>query len=157
LVAEHHAELYRYAYRLSGKQVDAEDLTQHVFLMAQSRGEQLRDGQSVRQWLFAILRNAYLKSVRRRPPTPASSLELEIEDVPEILDEPDIDRDRLQAALEELPDEFRIVLLMFYFEECSYREIAERLGLPDGTVMSRLSRAKSHLRRKLLAPNSRTE
>ena len=51
--------------------------------------------------------------------------------------------------MNELPAEFRLVLAMFYYEECSYREIAEKLDLPIGTVMSRLARAKGHLRAKL--------
>jgi RNA polymerase sigma-70 factor (ECF subfamily) len=156
LVAEHHAELYRYAYRLTGSRPDAEDLTQHVFLMAQSRGEQLRDVGSIRNWLFAILRNSYLKLVRRRPPLPAASIELDIDSLPAPQKRIEIDGERLQAALDELPDEFKMVVLMFYFEGCSYREIAQRLEVPDGTVMSRLSRAKSHLRKKLL-PHSRSE
>ena len=61
----------------------------------------------------------------------------------------DIDREQLQAAINELPDEFKLVLLSFYFEDCSYREIAARFDLPAGTVMSRLSRAKNHLRARL--------
>jgi RNA polymerase sigma-70 factor (ECF subfamily) len=156
LVAEYHAELYRYAFRLTGSRPDAEDLTQHVFLTAHSRGEQLRDVGSIRSWLFAILRNSYLKAVRRRPPLPAGSLDLDIDTLPAPGAKTDIDHERLQSALDDLPEEFKIVVLMFYFEGCSYREIAERLGVPDGTVMSRLSRAKSHLRRKL-SPSSRTE
>ncbi len=156
LVAEFHAELYRYAYRLTGSRPDAEDLTQHVFLMAHSRGEQLRDVGSIRNWLFAILRNTYLKGARRRPPLPAASIELDIDSLPAAETKVEIDRERLQSALDDLPEEFKIVVLMFYFEGCSYREIAERLGVPDGTVMSRLSRAKSHLR-KTLSPDSRNE
>ena len=60
-----------------------------------------------------------------------------------------INREELQTAINELPDEFKLVLLLFYYEDCSYLEIAERLGLPAGTVMSRLSRAKGHLRARL--------
>ena len=131
LVAEYHAELYRYAYRLTGSQPDAEDLTQHVFLMAHSRGEQLRDVGSIRNWLFAILRNSYLKLVRRHSPLPAASIELDIDSLPAAEAKVEIDRERLQAALDELPDEFKIVVLMFYFEGCSYREIAERLEHSD--------------------------
>jgi RNA polymerase sigma-70 factor, ECF subfamily len=156
LVADYHAELYRYAYRLTGSRPDAEDLTQHVFLMAHTRGEQLRDVGSIRNWLFAILRNTYLKAARRRPPLPAASIELDIDSLPAAEQKIEIDRERLQSALDDLPDEFKIVVLMFYFEGCSYREIAERLDVPDGTVMSRLSRAKSHLR-KTLSPDSRNE
>ena len=62
-----------------------------------------------------------------------------------------IDGERLQRAIDALPDVFREVVLMFYFEQLSYREIAARLEIPAGTVMSRLSRAKSHLRQQLEA------
>ena len=63
----------------------------------------------------------------------------------------EIDRERLQEALNRLPEAFRLVVVMFYFEECSYREIAERLEMPIGTVMSRLARAKGYLRSSMLA------
>ena len=56
------------------------------------------------------------------------------------------DADRLQQALNRLPEVFRLVVVMFYFEECSYREIADQLQMPIGTVMSRLARAKGQLR-----------
>ncbi len=60
-----------------------------------------------------------------------------------------LDDEGLQLALNSLPEEFRTVLLLFYFEDLSYREIAERLELSIGTVMSRLSRGKQHLRQRL--------
>ena len=60
-----------------------------------------------------------------------------------------VDSAELQAAIDELPAEFRLVVAMFYFEDCSYRDIAEKLDVPIGTVMSRLARAKGHLREKL--------
>lgn len=155
LVERYHAELYRYAYRLTGSVFDAEDLTQQVFMIAQTRGGQLRDLASAGSWLFTITRNTYLKMSRRRSPVPATSLQLDLNSIPDSADADDIDRERLQAALDELPDEFKIVLLMFYFEGSSYREIAQRLDVPSGTVMSRLSRAKSHLRKKLFESDSR--
>jgi len=151
LVAEHYAELYRYAYRLTGSAADAEDLTQQTYLAAQARLDQLRDPQASRGWLFAILRNAFRKNVRRRAPLPAADLELNVDSLPEALPSAEeIDQERLQAALDALTDEYRVVLLMFYFEHCSYRDIAEELELPIGTVMSRLSRAKGQLRARLL-------
>jgi len=150
LVVDHHAEVYRYAYRLTGTAADAEDLTQQTFLNAQVKLSQLRSSDAARAWLFAILRNCYLKSRRRRVPLPASSVEMNVYEIPADGPlEPAIDRERLQAALDQLSDEFKLVLLMFYFEECSYREIAERLDIPLGTVMSRLSRAKGQLRGRL--------
>ena len=151
LVADHHAELYRYAYRLSGQVADAEDLTQQTFLIAHSKLDQVRTAEACRGWLFAILRNCFLKSVRGATPTPATKIDLQLESIPEeVPDELIVDSERLQQALDDLPAEFRLALTMFYFEDYSYREIAERLELPLGTVMSRLSRGKSHLRARLL-------
>ena len=149
LVEEHHGSVYRYAYRLTGSVADAEDLTQQVFLIAHQKLGQIRDAASVRSWLFTVLRRSFLKSRRRPLPVPASSIDVEVEQIADdwVVDE--IDHEQLQRAIDELSDEFKIVVLMFYFESCSYREIAEQLELPIGTVMSRLSRAKSCLRRKL--------
>ncbi len=153
LVDEHLQAVYAYAYRLSGSVPDAEDLTQQAFLVAQQKLGQLRKAKSARSWLFTILRNAFLKMRQRRRPVAAVVLQLDIDTLPaETPEEELIDRQRLQAAVDELPEMFRVVLLMFYFEECSYREIAERLELPIGTVMSRLARAKGHLRSKLFDP-----
>jgi RNA polymerase sigma-70 factor, ECF subfamily len=151
LVTEYHEVLYRYAYRLAGTQPDAEDLVQQTFLMAQQRIHQLRDPQRARQWLFTVLRNVFLKSCRRSPPKDATSLELTPEHWPEegSDEEPELDIEQLQQALRELPDESRLILVMFYFEQASYKEIAERLELKIGTVMSRLARAKEKLRRRL--------
>lgn len=153
LVAEHHAPVYRYAYRLTGSVPDAEDLTQQVFLTAQERLGQLRNEGSARAWLMAILRSYFLKMRQKRRPIPAENLQLDMQNVPaEVPEEADVDRERLQQALDELPPKFRLVVTMFYYEGCAYREIADRLDLPMGTVMSRLARAKGHLRAKLFAP-----
>jgi RNA polymerase sigma factor (sigma-70 family) len=151
LVADHAEVLYRYAYRLTGSAADAEDLVQQAFLVAVGKMDQLRDPAAVRGWLFAVLRHAWLKSKRR--PLPRVSSELDIDISLLAVDLPDrfaIEPEELSQALEELPDEFRLVLVSFYFEDCSYKEIAERLELPIGTVMSRLSRAKQYLRNRLL-------
>ena len=151
LVAEYHQTVYRYAYRLTGSVADAEDLTQQVFMTAQAKLGQLRDQASARSWLFAILRNRYLKTTRKRKPLPAASMRLSLDEIPaEIPSSEAIDREALQQALNQLPAPYRVVLGMFYYEDCTYREIAEKLGLPIGTVMSRLARAKSHLRAALL-------
>ncbi len=149
LVAEHHAGMYRYAYRLTGSVHDAEDLTQQAFLIAQRKIGQLHKQGKVRAWLFAIVRNCYLKSRLRRRPVLAEDLSLKLEMLPGPMAENGGDGDLLQDALNRMPDAFRLVLVMYYFEECSYRAIAKRLGMPIGTVMSRLSRAKGHLRSML--------
>jgi len=151
LVADHYEAVYRYAYRLTGSQQDAEDLTQEVFLAAQKNLGQLRNLDGPRGWLYTIVRNAFLKSCRQWQPAPAANLQLNIDTIPmETPAEKDIDRQRLQEGLDQLPPDFRVVLVMFYFEGRSYREIAAALDLPIGTVMSRLARAKGHLRARLL-------
>lgn len=155
LVEEHYAALYRYAYRLSGSTADAEDLTQETFCTAQVKLRQLRDPARARQWLFSILRNAYLHRARARRQAPCVSLD-GLAEVPEPLPDPlpPVEPERLQQALNELPEGFRTPLIMFYFEEFSYRDIAEQMDLPLGTVMSRLARAKAHLRGRLLQPDA---
>lgn len=152
LVEAHHAVLYRYALRLTRSPADAEDLTQQTYLKAQTRIGQLRDPGAARSWLMTVLRNCYLRQHRRGSSQREKNIDLSLDCFPEDdATQSDIDREALTAALDELSEEFRMVLLLYYFEELSYREIAEQLDLPSGTVMSRLSRAKSHLRRRLQA------
>jgi RNA polymerase sigma-70 factor, ECF subfamily len=148
LVVEHSAPLYRYAFRLTGSPADAEDLTQQVFLIAQQKLAQLRDTRCVQSWLFTVLRNCYLKNHRQRLPMAAAG-EIDVDAFPAEVDDDPIDSEQLQTAINELGDEFKTVVLMFYFEHRSYREIAVSLDVPPGTVMSRLARAKAHLRRRL--------
>jgi RNA polymerase sigma-70 factor, ECF subfamily len=151
LVAEHHQAVYRYAYRLTGSVADAEDLTQHVFLTAQQRLGQLRSAGSASSWLFSILRNRFLKNCQKRRPIDAASVRLNVDSIPaEVPEDGLIDGERLQEALGRLPEQYRLVVAMFYYENCSYREIAEKLDVPLGTVMSRLARAKGQLRAQLL-------
>ncbi len=157
LVGEHHQAVYRYAYRLTGSVADAEDLTQQAFLTMQQKLGQLRAAECVRSWLFSILRNCFLKSCQKRRPTPAGGIALNIENIPAEPPAGDwVDRERLQRALDELPEMFRLVIGMFYYEDCSYKEIAEKLDLPIGTVMSRLARGKSQLRSLLFESESAT-
>jgi RNA polymerase sigma-70 factor (ECF subfamily) len=147
LIADHHAAVYRYAFRLTGTTCDAEDLTQQTFLAAHVSLSQLRQPENARAWLFTILRHSYGRMRSKRLAVPVSRLDINLDSLPDdVPDDPVIDQERLQQAINELPDDFKLVLLMFYFEECSYREIAERLSLPTGTVMSRLARAKARLR-----------
>ncbi len=155
LVDEHYVPLYRYAYRLSGSAADAEDLTQEAFCKAQLNLSQLRDPGRAKAWLFSILRNAYLHRVRAERQERVLSLE-DVGDVAEPPADPlpDVDPELLAKALAELPEAFRTPVILFYFEEFSYRDIAEQMDLPMGTVMSRLARAKAHLRSRLLPPGA---
>ncbi len=151
LVADYHEALYRYAYRLSGSTSDAEDLTQQVFLVAHQKLDQVRNADSVRGWLFTVLRNCYLKGRRKGLGLPIA--DLDVNKIPEEPPAEPIDSQELQAAIDTLGDEFKLVVLLFYYEHRSYREIAETLEIPLGTVMSRLARAKAHLRERLSEPN----
>ncbi len=149
-VDQHYRAVFGYAYRLSGSVIESEDLTQQTFMQAQANLTQLREPLATRSWLYTIARNEFL---RRRP----LSTSIALEDAPEIVSpeaEPEwldgeLTSERLQAALNELSVEFRVPVVLFYFENLSYRDIAQQLELPLGTIMSRLSRAKSQLRRKL--------
>jgi RNA polymerase sigma-70 factor (ECF subfamily) len=149
LARAHHAAVYRYAYRLCGNATEAEDLTQQTFLIAVRKVHQVREAERACSWLLAVVRSCFLKSLRKLRPVAVGGLEEEPEQTDETPELDEVDRERLTAALADLPGEFRVVVLMFYFEELSYQEIASELEIPIGTVMSRLSRAKGHLRRKL--------
>ena len=152
LIAAHHAPLYRYAYRLTGMAADAEDLTQQAFLIAQQKLHQLREAERAAGWLYAILRSCYLKWRRKRFPMTSTLADLDMADVPQPVPElRAVDSEELQQVLGELHDDLRLILLMFYFEELSYKQIADELEVPIGTVMSRLSRAKQKLRERLIA------
>ena len=149
LIAEHASPLYAYAYRLSGGTAEAEDLTQQTFLIAHQKADQIREQDKARGWLFRVLRNCFLKSRRKPEPSTPGPTEADVDTFPQSVSESDIDEQRLQMALNQLPEPFRLVLVMFYFEEYSYKEIAEQLEIKIGTVMSRLARAKSRLRAEL--------
>ena len=158
LVDDHYVALYRYAYRLSGSVADAEDLTQDAFCKAQLNFAQLRDAGRAKPWLFSILRNAYLHRLRNRKQEACVSLD-GCDDLAEAPPDPlpEIDLEQLQNALNELPEVFRTPIILYYFEDFTYRDIAEQMDLPLGTVMSRLARAKTFLRSRLLASAQRTE
>ena len=149
LVQQHYAALYRYAFRLSGRTADAEDLVQQSFLTAHQKIDQLRDPQNGKAWLFTIARNAYLKSLRGNAGTKLVSLEQAPEPGEECPQDIRLDNEQLQSVLNEIEEEFRTPLILFYFEQFSYKEIAEQMDVPIGTVMSRLARGKAHLRQKL--------
>lgn len=148
LVAEHYTAVYRYAFRLCGNAADAEDVTQQTFLRAQRAIDQLRDAGRADRWLLKIARNEFLR--RKTAAAPAS-----------LMDDPPMgpasgndEAEEVQRALGGLSDEYRLPVLLFYFEDLSYREIAAELAIPIGTVMSRLSRARMHLREQLVRQES---
>lgn len=149
LLASNFELVYRYAYRLTGCRSSAEDITQEVFLRAFKSIEQLRDPAAERGWLLAIARNEFARWCRLTASQRATANSDEVTEQAEG-GESDLERrDWVQAAIDQLPAEFRSVVLMFYFEQMSYSEIADALSVPIGTVMSRLSRAKAQLKRCL--------
>lgn len=150
LVTRHYAELYAYAYRLTGRTADAEDLTQQTFLAACAAYSTLRDPSCARGWLYAILRSQYLKQFCRQGAPLLDEGQADLAQIPEKTAEPQFDQERLQQALDSLPPEFKVAVLMFYFEGCSYKQIASELNVPLGTVMSRLARAKKRLKTALV-------
>ena len=150
LVEKHHATIYAYAYRLSGRPEDAEDLAQQTFLIAQQKLNQLRDWEKAFSWLCQILRSVFLRSRSRKRPFREADLDCEvIEFIPSMEVDDLVDLELMQTALNRVSDDFRTILLMFYFEGLSYKQIAEELQIPAGTVMSRLARAKAMLREKM--------
>ncbi len=148
LIEQHSALLYRYAYRLTGDANDSEDLVQQTFLLAHQRSHQLREAEAARGWLISIVRNVFLKSLRHRH-RGRSLDEIEEPTATGTLPDGPIHVERLQQALLELAEEFRSPLVLYYFEEFSYQEIATHMGVPIGTVMSRISRGKAYLKKRL--------
>jgi len=149
LVDEHYDSLYRFAYRLSGSSNDADDLTQEAFCKAQVNLGQLRDVSRARCWLFQILRNLYVQKMRAAKRRACLSLD-ELGEPPVWTGElpAEVDSQQLQSVLNALPEAFRTPLILYYFDDFSYRDIADQLGVPIGTVMSRLARAKAFLRQR---------
>ena len=145
-IEEHYQVVYRYAFRLSRDQASAEDLTQQVFLNAWRHQGQLRDEGKSRSWLLSTTRNQFLKDLRKSQTVQFSKWEAESGELPDPVGQssPDVGLD-LQEILLQMTPEYRVVLLMFFFEGLSYKEIAADLGIKIGTVMSRLSRAKKQL------------
>lgn len=150
--------VYNFAHWLVQSQADAEDLVQETFLRAWRGFRSFEPGSNFRAWIFRILKNTFLSarsSAQRRGTVLLNSEELLPELQANILgvDAMLIERARLDAiriAIERLPVIFREVLLLCDVEEASYREIAQILSIPMGTVMSRLARARRAVRQSLL-------
>ena len=152
LVARQYAPLYRFALSLSKSEADAADLTQQTFFLWASKGGQLRDRSKAKSWLFTTLYREFLSRRRHEVRFPNVELDDAREDETSIL--PNVnafDGVSILQALQEVDEPFRAPLTLFYLEQFSYREIADLLDVPIGTVMSRLPRGKAQLRRRLLS------
>jgi RNA polymerase sigma-70 factor (ECF subfamily) len=149
LVDQHYTGLYRFALSLARNVADAGDLTQQTFYVWATHGHALRDPTKAKSWLFTTLYREFLRS-RKRAARSQSLEELpgSQEGVPD--EQTDqvrrMDGQTVIEALGQVEETFRAPLTLFYLEEFSYREIAEMLEVPIGTVMSRLSRGKVQLR-----------
>jgi RNA polymerase sigma-70 factor (ECF subfamily) len=157
------SELYGAALRLTRNPTDAEDLLQEAFLRAYRGFASFKEGTNLRAWLYRILTNAFINVYRKRQREPQTISDSEVEEwylyeklgadgaeasaEAQVLDSlPDED---VQEALASLPDQFRLAVLLADVEGFSYKEIAEILEVPIGTVMSRLHRGRRALERRL--------
>lgn len=151
LVADHYEGLYRFAFSLCQREADAADLTQQTFLRWATRGFQLRDRSKAKTWLFTTLYREFLGSQRRTVRFPHVELGDAERELPakEANAVQQMDGQTALAALAQLDETFRAPLTLFYLQDHSYQEIADILGVPIGTVMSRLSRGKAQLKERL--------
>lgn len=159
--------LYSYALRMSRSPQDAEDLVQETFLKAYRSYDRFAEGTNLRAWLYRILTNTYFNQYHRRQTRP-EDLSLDAVDdfylfhklLPEEVVDPYmisteakvvdsmLDED-VRRAFDELPDQYRVPILLADLEGFSYKEIASMLEIPMGTVMSRLSRGRKGLQMAL--------
>src|SRR5579863_1624701 len=148
---------YNLARWLARNDHDAEDLVQETYLKAFRNFRSFQAGTNFRAWVYCILRNTFLNSRTGPRATPCISLDSE-EERPELAVETNtpesilmkrLDSELVQSAIDNLPVHYRETLLLCDVEEMSYREIAEILSIPIGTVMSRLARARKAVRESI--------
>ncbi len=150
-MALHHENLYRFAFSLAGNADDAAELTQEAYVRLLTKGGQIRDLARVKTWLFTTLYRIFTgwkRHANRFPHLELVSVEDELPVLtPEIADE--VDGETVMDTALELEEHFRAPLVLYYLQSLTYREIAEVLDIPIGTVMSRLSRGKDILRQRM--------
>lgn len=153
IVDAHYQGLFRFAVSMCKSDATAQDLVQQTFLQWARKGHTLRDSSKVKTWLFTTIYREWLGMARKEKKHPEVEFEPDLHGSTQDEDggeNPRVDSATLQKALDQLDPNYRAPLVLFYLKELSYRDIAETLGIPIGTVMSRLSRAKDHLRSILL-------
>jgi RNA polymerase sigma-70 factor (ECF subfamily) len=151
--------LYPYALVLTRNRSEAEDLVQETYVRALGALGMLRTGSNLKSWLFTILRNIWFNQLRQQRAAKLVAMDGEESamDIAETAKDPyalyvsRMEHERVRDAIQQLPLDFREVILLREFEELSYQEIATILDCPIGTVMSRLARARAKLRLLLSA------
>jgi RNA polymerase sigma-70 factor (ECF subfamily) len=152
LVAQYYEPLYQFAFSLTRSEADACDLTQQTFYVWATKGHQLREKDKVKTWLFTTLHRQFLESRRRQtrfPHQEIGTVDFELPTVsPNEISR--LDTAHVVAALGRVDETYQAPVALFYLQDCSYKEIAEILDVPMGTVKSRISRGIGQLQ-KLLA------
>lgn len=148
IVSAYYQSLYRFGYSLAKNEHEASDLTQQTFFIYAEKGHSLRDSSKVKSWLFTTLYREFLR--RRNKDARMTQQEPEALENMGGYTEPHVqsatDGNLALEALTEVDAVYREPLTLFYIKDLSYKEIAEVLDMPIGTVMSRLSRGKNQLR-----------
>lgn len=148
IVEEYYQALYRFAFSLVKNEHEAGDLTQQTFVIFARKGASIKDPSKVKSWLFTTLYREFLRVVKRSDRVDYHSSEILELEAPVI--DPDLvtsmDAKLAVEALRDVDEVYRIPLTLFYLKSHSYKEIAEILNIPIGTVMSRISRGKSQLK-----------
>jgi len=150
VVSAHYKSLYRFALSLTHREADACDLTQETFRRFAEKGHQVRDQSKIKAWLFTTLYREFVDVAQYQ--SRFDELDARTADQqPAPVSAPGerIDRTAVRDVLMQLEEPYRTPLVLFYLEDHSYKEIAEILNVPIGTVMSRISRGRELLRRKL--------
>ena len=146
VVARYYAPLYQFAFSLTRSEADACDLAQQTFYVWATKGHQLRDANKVKTWLFTTLHRAFLESRRRQVRFPHFELE-EVSDLPTLSPATvnQLDGTQVLEALSHVDEVYQAPVALFYLQDCSYKEIADILEVPIGTVKSRMARGLAQL------------
>jgi RNA polymerase sigma factor (sigma-70 family) len=148
VVERFYTALFRFALSLTRSDSEAADLTQQTFFILSQHAHQVRDTEKIKSWLFTTLRREFLRSVRTQNSHPHVEFQPALHDSP--LTAVDaartIDAKTVLEALARIDPTYRTTVELFYLSELSYKEVAETLEIPIGTVMSRLSRGKDQLK-----------
>jgi RNA polymerase sigma-70 factor, ECF subfamily len=158
LVTRYYEPLYKFAFSLTRSEADACDLTQQTFYVWATKGHQLRDSSKVKTWLFTTLHRQFLESQRRESRFPHHELGVVENELPLVSPEAVCKLDSIQVVntLARVDEVYQSPVALYYLEDCSYKEIAEILEVPIGTVKSRISRGIGQLQ-KLLAGDVSSE